>query len=527
MLKLPINLNREPDSDHGDRSVYRKLCLLALAGLIIRLIFALNTENTHRPDEIYQFLEPAHRLVFGYGFITWEYRLGARSWLIPFFVSGPLFLCKFLHLDSPTIYIPLVKSIFCLLSVSVIFSSFVIGKQLISEKAGWLSAIFCTFWYELIYFSFRPLSDVLSTYLVLAAIACLLCKDRKAAPLAFGICTGLSLAIRLQLFPVTILLLALAAVSFNRQQLLQGGAAFISVVVFAGLVDYLTWGQWFISYYNTFLFQWVYKVSTLFGVQEPTYFVTTLFSNSVGVLPLAFLAGFFFWRRLWILILMVLVEIGMHSLAQHKDYRYIFVTVPLLLIIYAGVITLFTELIDQGRMRLIPVTILSLMMLVISVAGFFNKLPGESVVYPFTPLTETQDHKRAFLYLSQAKDVRGVCVIADVCRWYQAGGYYYLHQNVPVYFMGHPMDVAQVSEVTNYWLCWKGDKNLRGFEPVTEIGNLSIRRETYVPRHIPGLPELPPYHTNIIQRGIDDRYKPDVHPFLPGSEIRPSATSEN
>src|SRR6516225_6281661 len=182
MLKLPINLAQESISENGDRNAFRNLCLLALAGLIIRLIFALNSENTHRPDEIYQFLEPAHRLVFGYGFVTWEYRFGARSWLIPFFVSGPLFLCKFLHCDSPTIYVPFIKSIFCLLSVSVIFSSYFIGKKLVSEKAGLLSALFCTFWYELIYFSFRPLTDILSTYLFLAAIVCLLYRDRKAAP---------------------------------------------------------------------------------------------------------------------------------------------------------------------------------------------------------------------------------------------------------------------------------------------------------------------------------------------------------
>ena len=35
------------------------------------------------PDEIYQTQEQAHRLVYGYGIVPWEFRDGVRSWILP------------------------------------------------------------------------------------------------------------------------------------------------------------------------------------------------------------------------------------------------------------------------------------------------------------------------------------------------------------------------------------------------------------------------------------------------------------
>ena len=40
----------------------------------------LTDDGIYWPDEIHQSLEPAHRLVFGYGLIAWEFSDGARNW---------------------------------------------------------------------------------------------------------------------------------------------------------------------------------------------------------------------------------------------------------------------------------------------------------------------------------------------------------------------------------------------------------------------------------------------------------------
>lgn len=45
-----------------------------LLALIIRSCSLLLPHTFFQPDEFYQAFEPAHKLVFGYGFLTWEWR---------------------------------------------------------------------------------------------------------------------------------------------------------------------------------------------------------------------------------------------------------------------------------------------------------------------------------------------------------------------------------------------------------------------------------------------------------------------
>src|ERR1051325_3783137 len=70
--------------------------LLAASGLVVlvmvavglRLVPIIVEPSLNWGDEIFQTLEPAHRLVYGYGLVTWEFQLGMRSWLLPGFVAG-------------------------------------------------------------------------------------------------------------------------------------------------------------------------------------------------------------------------------------------------------------------------------------------------------------------------------------------------------------------------------------------------------------------------------------------------------
>lgn len=72
-----------------------------LVGVITwRMLNALVCTTYGDPDEHWQSLEVAHRLVFGYGHQTWEWTAGIRSWLFPLpFVAYFSFL-KHYHLDS-------------------------------------------------------------------------------------------------------------------------------------------------------------------------------------------------------------------------------------------------------------------------------------------------------------------------------------------------------------------------------------------------------------------------------------------
>lgn len=67
---------------------------------LFRLIATWQLKTFFQPDEFYQALEPAHDLVFGYGFVTWEYRHAIRSIAHPLVFAIPYKVLKVFKLDS-------------------------------------------------------------------------------------------------------------------------------------------------------------------------------------------------------------------------------------------------------------------------------------------------------------------------------------------------------------------------------------------------------------------------------------------
>lgn len=64
-----------PPQKTATRSVLSFLLASPLVlALLIRLPLALIQRTPFQPDETYQSLEPAHRIVFGYGHLTWEWQ---------------------------------------------------------------------------------------------------------------------------------------------------------------------------------------------------------------------------------------------------------------------------------------------------------------------------------------------------------------------------------------------------------------------------------------------------------------------
>src|SRR5437764_7505367 len=87
-------------------------------GTAYRLWVAFTDDGIFWPDEIFQSLEPAHRLVFGYGLVPWEFIEGARNWALPGFIALLLKLCAVLGLDTPGQYLGVVRGVFVALAVA-------------------------------------------------------------------------------------------------------------------------------------------------------------------------------------------------------------------------------------------------------------------------------------------------------------------------------------------------------------------------------------------------------------------------
>lgn len=76
-----------------------------ILALVYRSLFLLFPQTYFQPDEFWQSLEPAHYHVFGYGYLTWEWKDlpdggRLRGWLWPSCFVGVYRLLQWAGLDE-------------------------------------------------------------------------------------------------------------------------------------------------------------------------------------------------------------------------------------------------------------------------------------------------------------------------------------------------------------------------------------------------------------------------------------------
>jgi hypothetical protein len=482
--------------------------LIAITGLALRLILAFVSDYIYHPDELFQYLEQAHRIVFGYGYIPWEYRFGTRSYIIPGFISGVLFLCKLLQIDNPSHYSLVVKAVFCFLSISLIYSVYVIVRNIASEAAARLAGLFTCIWYELIYFAHKPTPEVLSTYLLMGALALAVSRPGYSRALLFGLLSGLSVAVRLQYLPVVFVIAIAVCFIWRKKELVKSGLVFLAVIGMTGYLDYLTWGQFFSFYYQNYLFNAVYKISELFGTLPAYFYLYAIAFVSMGIFLLTIPSSLFLLSMTWLPVACVFMNILSHSLIAHKEYRFILVSIPLLLILTAIPVTeSIAKYIAAAKQKYFYSLAVGIMIL-ISVAGLFDKLPFERRIYP-QPIYSSQNIIMSYTFLYNDPDL--VAILNMSTQWWEAGGYYYLHRDIPIYFPNHLSDknirFNEIEKYVSHVICPAGTPDIKGFKTITTIGTLEIRKQITPPARY----MIIDVNTkDIYQQRIDDLYVPMV-----------------
>ncbi len=283
---------------------------LLLAGYALRLTAALSSDNFWRADEIYQYLEQAHRITFGYGYIPWEYETGVRTWLIAAVPLAMLQALDALGLGHPDIYIPAMRSFNATLSMLVPIGTYVLCRRLISESIARGALAIACLWYEFIALAPHAQAELYATYLFFAA-AMLLRKDMlPVRALVVGCLLGLVVGMR---FPYLLavapfgLMLILPGTQVPRKFLTGGG---ILGIIIWGLVDKVTWGGWFSS-----LFRFIENSSdtiSSFGHFSPAHGIKLLFFPSAGIMLAAAVWAAVRWRRLMLIAIPLWMALAFH-----------------------------------------------------------------------------------------------------------------------------------------------------------------------------------------------------------------------
>ena len=490
-----FRIMRVADGRGARTPLWPMLHVLAGAALALRLIVAWWSEHISYPDELFQYLEQAHRFVYGYGFVPWEFQFGTRNWLLPGALAALLEVLRAIGLDQPMAYIPVLKSIFAILSVSIVYASYTIGRNLFCERTGRIAAVFATIWYELLYSSTLPTPEVLGAYAIVVAFALMTGHPTGRRAVLVGLLLGASVALRLQYAVPAAALWVLVVIGWGWRHALSLVASSAAILTFAGMLDAWSWGTPFVSYYNNVVFNTLYGVSDIFGRKSLLWYIYWLTLASCGLHAIAIGHGVLAWRRCWPILLVVACVLAPHSLVPHKEYRFVFLAVPLLLVLLADAIVSGLSRLPAIRGKW-PISIAA----VTVVSG---------VGCAFGGVLKRDDRLLATLDLSRRNDLAAVLDLTG--PWWSSGAFYYLHHNVPYYFKEQidGVPVIDVRLLASHVLVPATQSAPPGFRVSARYGNIIVMEQVTPP---PAYRRLQNDGREPQQRGVDDRFTPTVRP---------------
>ena len=354
----------------------------------------------------------------------------------------PLILSPFLALSklispNPQSYSTFIRVMIAASSCILIPATFAVSKKIYqSSKISLLTASTTAIWYEFIYFSSRALSEVIS--LNLLALSCLLMLSKKVGEkrsLLAGLVVGLSYVIRFQhltIIGVTCIWLVVGAARKNKSWFVVG---VLTSVIAGGILDLLYTGRMFAYPISLISLTITHNLSTIFGISPWWYYPRELIIVSWGLflLPLRSLKRS---SKSFLPTLIVLSIIVLYSFVPHKEYRFIYQTIPLIMMIVCANIYQITN-----KSLKISLSIV----ITISFLGILNVFPLKSVAYPHKIMSND-----AYLQnMHQLYTNESVCGIFDTTRWWPGtGGLYHVGKNIPMYTIDYPPSNTDYANTT-------------------------------------------------------------------------------
>src|ERR1700747_2609121 len=100
-----------------------------------RLLPVFVFPGINHPDEIFQTVEQAYRLVFGTGLVPWEFVYGTRSWGLPGGVAGFMVVASVFG-NGPDYYMPMIGSALAALGAGSALCAFLWGRRFFGTAGG-------------------------------------------------------------------------------------------------------------------------------------------------------------------------------------------------------------------------------------------------------------------------------------------------------------------------------------------------------------------------------------------------------
>ena len=425
-----------------------------VAGAALRAWLAFTDTGIYWPDEIYQSLEPAHRLVWGRGLVAWEFIAGARPWTLPAAVAGMFTVFRALGLSDPSAYVPGVKLVFAAAGVATAWATARLARAL---GAGPLPAATAGALWALaapaIYFAPRGLSEPLSALPLTAGLALAWPSGAPRRRRLWGAAL-LCVAVLLRLQDAVVCLGLLVALLARRER----RAAAEALGVFAlgaaalGTLDWATWGHPFQSALVNLHFNVVQGGGSLWGTSDGLYYARVLF-RSMPAVTLTLVAGAALAsKRAPGMLGLVAAFLVLHSLVPHKELRFILPVLPAWAALAGLGMEVASEWVVRRRPALAPwVVAPALAAAVVSAVRFHALTFGDLGAYEgLKPQASAYDDfgdvNRLLVQAGRLPELCGLKVEAVHLAW--TGGYTYFHRAARLYsHLGPPRGERKYSHV--------------------------------------------------------------------------------
>jgi Alg9-like mannosyltransferase family len=161
-----------PDRDFRTHPIFSTPALskLFILMLLFRIYNSLLLATFFDPDEYYQSLEVAHNIVFGRGYLTWEWTHAIRGFAHPSIFVGVYSLVKWMGLEGTdaVVYAPkITQAVFA--AVSDLFTFMLAFKMFGPESARWTYTCMIGSWFNF-YTLCRTYSNSMETSIMAVAL---------------------------------------------------------------------------------------------------------------------------------------------------------------------------------------------------------------------------------------------------------------------------------------------------------------------------------------------------------------------
>jgi hypothetical protein len=408
----------------------RAFFILLLLALVLRIATGLTTWTVNHPDETFQTREPAHHLAFGYGIVSWEYRDGVRSWILPAVLAGVMKATAWSAPGSHG-YLAGVAIFLSLLSLVAVWFAYAWGWRRGGSGAAIIAGFVAAVWYQLIYFAPRALSEVVASDVMLPGLyfATFAPQGRQGKKwlIAAGACLAGAVALRVQLAPAV---LVAALIAFHRRSIQDWSKVALGAalpVAFAAVVDTITWAY---PLQSVFRYLWANVIAGRGNFHSTNPWYWYFVALAVTVTPIIYFAirG---WRGAGLLWAVAVATIISHSFIGLKVYRFAYPALPLFATAAGlGLWRAFKPEAESSR-RSHLVRMAGAMALIAVTSWVW----ASRMAYP----AESQTDLRAYEWTGLQPQA---CGVGFTGQWSDTGGYTYLHRNVPLYATGIPDSVG-------------------------------------------------------------------------------------